>query len=86
MHMLPPREFAASTSQLVQLLGKGHFGVKLTGEDWDRIITWIDLNVPYSGDWRDAIPPAPENLIRRREEIRAQDAWAVAQREAQVRP
>lgn len=86
MHVLPPREFEAGTSQLVQMLGKGHFGVQLTEEDWDRLITWIDLNVPYASDWREAIPPAPENLIRRREEIRAQDAWAVAQREAEVRP
>ncbi|MEI6503128.1 MAG: formylglycine-generating enzyme family protein, partial [Armatimonadota bacterium] len=82
IHMLPPREFIADTSQLVQMLKKGHGGVKLTDEDWDRLITWIDLNVPYAGDWREAYPPAPENLIRRREELRAQDAAAQAQQAA----
>jgi hypothetical protein len=74
IHMLPPREFVADSSQLVQMLKKGHQGVKLSGEEWDRLITWIDLNVPYAGDWSEAYPPAPENLVRRREQIRSQDA------------
>ena len=52
----------------------------LSDEDWDRLVTWVDLNVPYAGDWREAYPPAPENLIRRREEIRRQDAAVQAQR------
>ena len=60
-----------------------HGGVKLSTEDWDRLITWIDLNVPYVGDWREAYPPAPDNLIRRREEIRNQDAAVQAQTAAQ---
>lgn len=80
IHMLPPREFVADTSQLFQMLRKGHKGVKLSDEDWDRLVTWVDLNVPYAGDWREAYPPAPENLIRRREEIRRQDAAVQAQR------
>jgi hypothetical protein len=78
IHMLAPREFCANTSQLVQMLRKGHKGVKLSDEDWDRLTTWIDLNVPYAGNWRDALPAAPEDLIRRREELRAQD-YAVRQ-------
>jgi hypothetical protein len=82
IHMLAPREFCANTSQLVQMLRKGHKRVKLSDEEWDRLITWIDLNVPYAGDWRDAIPAAPNNLIKRREELRAQDA-AVRQALAQ---
>jgi hypothetical protein len=79
IRLLPPREFEANTSQLVQMLKKGHFGVKLTAEDWDRLITWIDMNVQYAGDWREAYPAAPENLIQRREEIRQQDAAHRAQ-------
>ena len=83
IRMLPPREFEAGTSKLVQMLKKGHFGVKLGPEDWDRLITWIDLNVPFAGDWRDGYPAAPEHLIRRREEIRARDAAVIA-RQRQV--
>ena len=50
-HVLTPLEFHASTSDLYQILKKGHHGVTLTPEEWDRIITWIDLNVPYYGTW-----------------------------------
>ena len=86
IHMLTPREFEANTSQLVQMLKKGHFGVKLSAEDWDRLITWIDLNIPYSGDWREAYPAAPDDLIRRREQIRAQDAAVLASQRQAMRP
>jgi len=86
IRLLPPREFEANTSQLVQILKKGHFGVKLPADDWDRIITWIDMNVPFAGDWKDAYPPAPDNLIARREELKAQDAAVLArQKRAEAR-
>lgn len=49
---LTATEFTADTSELVQLLSKGHHGVKLGKEDWDRLITWIDMNTPYLGNWR----------------------------------
>ncbi|HOS95972.1 MAG TPA: hypothetical protein PLQ54_21875, partial [Armatimonadota bacterium] len=49
-------------------------GVILRPEDWDRLITWIDLNVPYAGDWSDTAQAPPESLIARRKELRDQDA------------
>ena len=33
---------AATTSPLVQLLGKGHYDVKLAAADWERLLTWMD--------------------------------------------
>jgi len=50
-HLLPPLEYHASTSELVQLLEKGHYGVELDPVEWDRLVTWIDLNVPDHGTW-----------------------------------
>ena len=41
------------TSELVQLLEKGHYNVKLDAEAWDRLVTWIDLNVPDHGTWNE---------------------------------
>lgn len=49
-----PYEFHASTSEGVQLIEKGHYGVKLDKESWDRLYTWVDLNVPYFGSWTTA--------------------------------
>ena len=52
-HLQRPLEFHASTSELVQMLEKGHHQVQLEAEDWDRLITWIDLNVPDHGTWHE---------------------------------
>ena len=51
IHLLTPMEFHAGTTELVQMLEKGHHGVKLDEESWDRLNTWIDMNCPYHGTW-----------------------------------
>ncbi|UDQ97173.1 SUMF1/EgtB/PvdO family nonheme iron enzyme [Lentisphaerota bacterium WC36G] len=53
-HMDYPLEYNASTSELVRILKKGHHNVQLSNEAWDRLYTWIDLNVPYNGSWEEA--------------------------------
>ncbi|MBL7219889.1 MAG: SUMF1/EgtB/PvdO family nonheme iron enzyme [Phycisphaerae bacterium] len=53
LRMLNPYEFHPATSELVQMLTKGHHGVKLDADAWDRLVTWIDLNAPCHGTWRD---------------------------------
>ena len=57
MHLLTPGEFHASTTHLVRILEKGHHGVKLDREGWDRINTWIDLNTPAHGTWGEITGP-----------------------------
>ncbi len=75
IHLLPPMEFHASTSKLVQMLRKGHEDVELTDEEWDRLSTWIDLNVPYHGSWQEVTRQvAPDDLVNRREIVREADA------------
>ena len=54
MDLFKAMEWHASTSLLVQMFKKGHHGVKLDAEAWDRIYTWIDLNVPHRGMWNNA--------------------------------
>ena len=51
IHLLPPYEFHADTARVVQLLRKGHHGVRLDPEGWDRLVTWMDLNTPFHGTW-----------------------------------
>ena len=58
-HMLPPRAFHADTSKLVQILRDDHYGVHLTPEAWDRLITWIDLNAPFHGSWKETVAYNP---------------------------
>ena len=70
-HLQKPLEWHADTSELIQLLAKGHHGVQLDREGWDRLITWIDLNVPDHGRWSDHTE-LPDNGYARRAEMRAQ--------------
>ena len=55
LHMLVPYDVHADQTRLVQLLKKGHHGVKLDAEGWDRLITWIDMNIPAHGSWKDIV-------------------------------
>jgi formylglycine-generating enzyme required for sulfatase activity len=61
-------EYHADTSELIQMLRKGHHGVRLDREAWDRLITWIDLNGPCHGTWGD-VAPIPGGADRRRREL-----------------
>jgi len=49
--MIEPKQFGAIASPLVRLLEKGHYDAQLSDEEWDRIVTWIDLNAPYYGTY-----------------------------------
>jgi len=60
-------EYHASTSELIQLLEKGHKNVKLTDKETRKLYEWIDLNVPYHGTFKiqDVFGKNPE--VRRNE-------------------
>jgi formylglycine-generating enzyme required for sulfatase activity len=68
-HLQYPLEFHADTSELVQMLMKDHKGVRLDAEAWDRLITWIDLNVPDHGTWSEH-QEIPQDFYARRIEMR----------------
>ena len=61
-----PMEFSANTTELVQLLKQGHYGVELDADSWNRLITWIDMNTPYHGNWADANQGSNLNHIAQR--------------------
>lgn len=67
--LLTPGEYLADSSELIQMLRKGHQGIQLDTESWDRLITWIDLNAPCHGTWNDVFP-VPEKSDQRRSELR----------------
>ena len=67
--LLVPGEYHADTSELIQMLTKGHYNVCLDDEAWDRLVTWIDLNGPCHGTWGD-VGPIPNGADKRRLELR----------------
>jgi len=71
LRLLAPGEFHARTSELIQMLEKGHYGVRLDEEAWQRLYTWIDLNAPCHGTWREVVGvDKTRNDHRRRLELR----------------
>ena len=68
--LLVPGEYHADTSPLIQMMRRGHHGVQLDTEAWDRLVTWIDLNAPCHGTWGEVFP-IPDRAHERRMALRA---------------
>ncbi len=49
--MLPPLHRGAGASELISRLQNGHEGVVVKAEDLEKIACWLDLLVPYCGDY-----------------------------------
>ena len=49
MPVLQPYEYHANTSELVRMLKKGHYNVRLTDAEWRTLYNWIDYNAPDKG-------------------------------------
>jgi cytochrome c553 len=55
-----PNQFGARASSLMPLLLEGHEDVKLPGEEYERLITWMDANALFYGTFD------PEDQARQR--------------------
>jgi hypothetical protein len=62
--MIPPYMAGAAESGLIKMLEKGHNKVKLSTEDTDKLKAWIDLYVPYCGDYTEANAWSEEEMNR----------------------
>jgi hypothetical protein len=51
---LPPNTGGAIKSGLLTMLEKGHGNVRLTREDLEKLACWIDLLVPYCGEFTES--------------------------------
>jgi len=49
---LPPLSFGSHLSRLVAQIRKAPCGESLSSEEFIRIVTWVDANVPYYGTYR----------------------------------
>ena len=54
--MLPPYHAGAAKSRSIALLDEGHEDVKLTPAERGTLACWIDLAVPFSGDYTEGMP------------------------------
>ncbi len=54
--------WGSHASRLAEIIQQTHNGVTLSPEDFDRIVTWIDINAPYYPDYASSYP---DNLAGR---------------------
>ncbi len=51
---LEPYSFGAATSKMMHMLEEGHYDVELTREEYGKLAAWLDLLVPFVGEYREA--------------------------------
>ncbi len=52
--LLAPYAAGATRSRLLSLLANGHYNVRLAPEETEKLACWIDLQVPFCGDYTEA--------------------------------
>jgi len=83
--MLPPYFAGAAKSRLMTMLEEGHYGVKLSREEMDKVACWIDLLVPYCGDyveanaWSREEAERYEHFVAKRKRAEAEESRNVAE-------
>jgi hypothetical protein len=53
--LLPPYPPGSRSSPLIEILKQGHEGVQLSSEEMEKLCCWIDLYVPFSGDYTEGM-------------------------------
>ena len=55
----PAYSWGSHASKIVHVIRKGHYDVKLSDEEFDRLVTWVDLNGVYYPTYACAYPESP---------------------------
>jgi hypothetical protein len=79
--ILPPYHAGAAKSRLITLLKEGHEGVTLSQEEMDKIACWIDLLVPYCGDYRESNAWTPQELAEYERRVKKRETSEARERE-----
>ncbi|MBN2293786.1 MAG: PD40 domain-containing protein [Pirellulales bacterium] len=79
-----PYNAGASQSRLIRMFeDESHYGVKLSPRELNRMIVWIDLLVPYVGDYTEAMDERfveqYNHFLRKREKWRQTEAQNIAE-------
>jgi len=56
--------FGARAAPLLKYLGKDHYGVKLSAEDFHRLTLWLDCNSEFLGAYENAEAQARGELVQ----------------------
>ena len=81
--MLPPYHAGSAKSRLMDLLADGHGETNLSRAEQDLIAMWIDLGVPYCGDyteaaaWSDPERAKYNNALQKRKRMQEMDKASI---------
>ncbi len=91
--VLPAKSWGSHASRLIRLLREGHEEVRLSAEEMERLITWVDLNAPYYPTYLCAFPdhlaghcPLTPDEIRRLAQLTGVDLDGLASHSALRQP
>lgn len=82
--LLPPLSAGSNRSRLIAMLEAGHEKVQLSPRELETLCTWIDLGVPFAGDYREAAEWTAEEsakyerYLAKRQQLAADDSASVA--------
>jgi hypothetical protein len=88
----PPYAAGSACSELMHLLDQGHEDVVLAPDERDKLAAWIDLGVPFCGDyleanaWTDAELAKYRHYLDKRLRLQAQDARNVRELAGGIAP
>ena len=58
-HTMAARSWGSNASRMIELIKEEHGDVKMDGESFDKLVTWIDLNAPYYPSYATSYPDNP---------------------------
>lgn len=61
--VLEAKYWGSTKSKLIQVLEDGHHDVKLSDEEMERLVTWVDLNAPYYSTYASAYRKYPAGRV-----------------------
>ena len=79
--MLPPQFRGAVTSGLMKILREGHGDTQLDEEAMHKIAAWIDLGVPFCGDYLEANAWSQGDMDKYMRYQRKREGWAEEDRQ-----
>ena len=59
-----PGQFGARAAPLLKYLGESHYGVKLSAEEFHRVVLWLDCNSEFLGAYEQAAEQIRGKLVR----------------------
>ncbi len=76
----PPYRVGSARSPFLDSLENGHNDVNLTKEEMDKLSCWIDLGIPFAGDYREGL--SDDQIHGMRSILERTDAYEQAERES----